>query len=101
MDEAWEKIKKVMNSGDPEKVGKYSGWNRTMCDVPASWVDRAAMSALPRDGSGDVETLAEKPETATPTNGISSSAKQRGIRCETHGFIEQRGELYLELAHKD
>ncbi len=55
------------------------------------------MSALFRDGSDGLESLAEKPETTTTTRGTSPSTKQRSIRYDTHGFREQRVELYLEI----
>jgi hypothetical protein len=36
---AWKKTKTVINVDDPTPLGKCLGCNRTMCDVPASWVD--------------------------------------------------------------
>ncbi len=42
------------------------------------------MSTLLRDGSGDVDSLAAKPEATIPTT--SSGKKQRGIIYDTHGF---------------
>ncbi len=88
----------VIKLDDPTPLGKYLGCNHTMCDVPASWVDAAAMSTLLRDGSDDA--FAAKPEATTPMKRTSSGKKQRCTRYDMHGFMEKCVGLDLGFTQK-
>ena len=64
--EAWKRTKTGIKLDEPTPLGKYLGCNHTMCDVPSSRVVSEAMQSLLRDGSDDLESLAEKDKLKGP-----------------------------------
>ena len=92
--EAWERIKTVIKLGEPTLLGKYLGCNHTMCEVPSSWVDSESTQSLLRDGSDDLEPLAENGKlkgtsATTQLKGTSTqpTKMQRGIKYDMHGSM--------------
>ena len=99
---AWADVRKVISTDDPAEFGKYLGRSHRRGYKSTSSLPLGLIDNFNKNGSDTVESLASKAEKLLTKETLSATKSNDealpSVEYEMSGYLEQRVELYLELA---